>query len=87
MMVRKIIENFEKKNQNIKTFFLNKNKVQGFCRNYGMRVSSSEYIALDSDDVWLNKLQTKLLFIKKMTLNSLILTIFHLFKKEQTKKF
>ena len=64
---KKIIENFEKKNQNIKTFFLNKNKGPGFCRNYGMRVSSSEYIAfIDSDDVWLkNKLETQLSFMKK----------------------
>lgn len=64
---KKIIKSFDEKNKNIKTFFLNKNKGPGFCRNYGMRVSSSKYIAfIDSDDIWLkNKLETQLKFMKK----------------------
>tara|TARA_B100000963_G_scaffold88443_1_gene75967 strand:- start:188 stop:949 length:762 start_codon:yes stop_codon:yes gene_type:complete len=46
---------------------LSKNKGPSFCRNLGMRISSSEYIAfLDSDDLWKkNKLHEQVDFMNK----------------------
>ena len=37
----------------IKIIFLKKNKKAGFCRNFAIRYSKSDYIAfIDSDDIW-----------------------------------
>ena len=42
-----------KNRKNFKIIKLNKNKGPSFCRNLGMRVSKSDYMAfLDSDDWW-----------------------------------
>ena len=49
---KKILKKYES-NPNINIIWLKKNKRAGFCRNFAMRNSKSEYIAfLDSDDVW-----------------------------------
>ena len=44
-----------------------KNKKAGFCRNFAMRISKSEYVAfLDSDDIWdKEKLSKQLSFMIK----------------------
>lgn len=54
-------------NKNIKIFKLKKNKGPSFCRNFGMRISNSKYIAfLDSDDYWTtNKLLDQISFMEK----------------------
>ena len=54
-------------NSKINKFFLTKNKGPSFCRNIGIRKSSSDYICfLDSDDIWeKNKLNDQLRFMIK----------------------
>tara|TARA_Y100000590_G_scaffold470002_1_gene661224 strand:+ start:3095 stop:3862 length:768 start_codon:yes stop_codon:yes gene_type:complete len=52
---------------NIKTILLPKNKGVSFCRNLGMRLSNSDYIAfIDADDYWSDdKLNTQISFMDK----------------------
>ena len=54
-------------NSKIKKLFLTKNKGPSFCRNIGIRKSSSDYVCfLDSDDIWKkNKLNDQLQFMIK----------------------
>ena len=62
----KILEKL-KDNSKITIVLLKKNKGPSFCRNLGMRISSSEYISfLDSDDMWKEeKLSKQIDFMKK----------------------
>ena len=56
---RKILENYDK-HPKINIIQLKKNKKAGFCRNFAMRISKSEYVAfLDSDDIWDKKKLSK----------------------------
>tara|TARA_Y100001970_G_C14225127_1_gene855173 strand:+ start:1685 stop:2440 length:756 start_codon:yes stop_codon:yes gene_type:complete len=50
------------KDDRINLVILKKNKGAGFCRNLGMRISKSQYVAfIDSDDIWKeNKLKKQL---------------------------
>ena len=50
------------KDDRINLVILKKNKGAGFCRNLGMRISKSQYVAfIDSDDIWReNKLKKQL---------------------------
>ena len=52
---------------NVTVAKLHKNKGPAFCRNYGMRISQSKYIAfIDSDDGWTNnKLEKQISFMEK----------------------
>ena len=52
---------------NINIIKLKKNKGPAFCRNLGVRISSSPYISfLDSDDLWVkNKLEKQIIFMIK----------------------
>ena len=62
----KILDKFKDHN-NIIIKQLSKNKGPSFCRNLGLRISSSEYIAfIDSDDYWKkDKLKDQINFMKK----------------------
>ena len=59
-----IISNYEKL-KNIFIIKLKKNKGPSFCRDLGVRISSSDYISfIDSDDIWeSNKLEHQLKFM------------------------
>ena len=61
---KKILKNFEKIDS-INIYKLKKNMGPSFCRNLGIRISSSEYIAfMDSDDYWKkNKLKEQINFM------------------------
>ena len=61
-----ILDKFKDHN-NIIIKQLSKNKGPSFCRNLGLRISSSEYIAfIDSDDYWKkDKLKDQINFMKK----------------------
>ena len=52
----------------------------GYCRNYGIRNSKSDYLAfIDSDDTWKKeKLKNQLEFMKKITTNLRTPIILHL---------
>ena len=54
------------KRKNIKVFYLNKNHGAGFCRNFAIKKSKSDYLAfIDSDDLWKkNKLEKQLNFME-----------------------
>ena len=56
---------------NVTVVKLHKNKGPAFCRNYGMRISQSKYIAfIDSDDGWTkNKLERQISFMEKNNFN------------------
>ena len=62
----KVINKFSNLSK-INSIKLAKNMGPSFCRNYGMRVSNSEYIAfIDSDDIWgQEKLEKQIEFMKK----------------------
>jgi len=59
-----------KNNKKIKSFFLKKNRVPSYCRNYAISKSKSHLIAfLDSDDFWSKeKLSKQINFMKKKKL-------------------
>ena len=61
-----VIEKYNTLN-NINIIKLKKNKGPAFCRNLGVRISSSPYISfLDSDDLWVkNKLEKQITFMTK----------------------
>ena len=61
-----VIEKYNTLN-NINIIKLKKNKGPAFCRNLGVRISSSPYISfLDSDDLWVkNKLEKQITFMIK----------------------
>ena len=63
---KNILKKYEN-HPNINILWLNKNKKAGFCRNLGLRISKSDYIAfIDSDDIWENeKLSKQLSFMIK----------------------
>ena len=63
---KQVIENY-KKNTNINVIYLSRNKGVAFCRNLGIRLSNSKYIAfIDSDDYWTqNKLEEQIYFMEK----------------------
>ena len=54
-------------NEKVEVILLKKNKGPSFCRNLGLRLTNSEYVAfLDADDFWdLNKLENQINFMKK----------------------
>jgi len=62
---KKIISSYE--NDKIKKIYLSKNKGVAFCRNLGVRLSKSQYVAfIDSDDYWSsNKLKEQISFMDK----------------------
>ena len=64
---KKIIENHKNHKNNIKVFYLKKNKGVAFCRNLGIRLSNSKYISfIDSDDYWTSdKLKKQIFFMEK----------------------
>ena len=68
---KKILEEFEKKFNNINVIYLRKRKNAAFARNLGIRLSKAEYIAfLDSDDYWSeHKLRDQINFMKKFNYN------------------
>ena len=78
-----VLKKFEKM-EKVKCIRLSKNKGPSFCRNLGMRISSSKYISfLDSDDYWkTNKLEDQINFMreKNFSLHSQISR--HLFKQK-----
>ena len=61
---KEILNNYIQE-KNIKIIFLKKNMGTAFCRNYALRLSSSEYVAfIDSDDIWhLDKLEKQVNFM------------------------
>ena len=63
---RKVLEKYSN-HPNINIIWLKKNKMAGFCRNFAIRNSKSEYIAfIDSDDIWeKEKLSKQLTFMIK----------------------
>jgi len=66
---KKIIDKFSDL-KNVTIVKLKKNKGPSFCRNLGMRISSSKYISfIDSDDSWvLDKLEKQILYMEKNNL-------------------
>tara|TARA_X000000950_G_scaffold77745_1_gene97733 strand:- start:690 stop:1448 length:759 start_codon:yes stop_codon:yes gene_type:complete len=63
---KKVLRKYSKF-RNIKTYWLKKNHGAGYCRNYAIKRSKSEYLAfIDSDDVWKkNKLIDQIKYIRK----------------------
>lgn len=54
------------KNKKIKIYWMKKNRGAGYCRNYAIKKSKSQYLAfIDSDDLWeKDKLETQIRFMK-----------------------
>lgn len=67
---KKIVKKYQKIKK-IKIIWLNKNRGAAFCRNLGLKISKSKYIAfLDSDDIWdKKKLSQQIAFIKNNNYN------------------
>lgn len=63
---KKILSTY-KNNKKIKIIFLKKNSGAGYCRNFALKKTKSNYIAfIDSDDVWLkDKLKFQINFMIK----------------------
>ena len=83
-----VINEFRKEN-NIKYIKLKKNKGPSFCRNFGIRISSSNYISfLDSDDYWIkDKLENQINFMNKNNLSFTYTDYIPFIQKEHNKKF
>ena len=77
-----------KKHKKIKIFFLKKNMGAGYCRNYGIRNSKSDYLAfIDSDDTWKKeKLKNQLEFMKKNNHEFTYTDYFAFYKKKNKKR-
>ena len=67
---QKILKKFSK-NKKIKIYWLKKNKGAGYCRNYAIKKSKSQYLAfIDSDDLWMkDKLETQLRYMERNNFN------------------
>ncbi len=65
---KKTIKSLKKfsKNKKIKIYWLKKNQGAGYCRNFALKKSKSDYVAfIDSDDIWKeDKLETQLRFME-----------------------
>lgn len=74
-----------KKNKKINIYYLKQNKGPAFCRNFGIKKSSSNMIAfLDSDDFWpKNKLQTQLKFMFKNNIEFSFTDYFSFYQKNK----
>ncbi|MBP1222149.1 glycosyltransferase family 2 protein [Flavobacterium sp. 1355] len=66
-----VIEEFEKNDDRIKLFKLEKNSGNGFARNIALEKATGKYIAyLDADDLWFpNKLEKQIGFLKANNLH------------------
>ena len=84
---REILNNYIKE-KNIKIIFLKKNMGTAFCRNYALRLSSSEYVAfIDSDDIWqIDKLEKQVALFKKNESIGLVYSNCYLFYENSKKK-
>ena len=84
-----LIVNKFSKVKNITVTKLNKNMGPAFCRNYGMRISQSKYIAfIDSDDSWsINKLEKQISFMKENNFNFTYTDYTPFFEVNGKKKF
>ena len=67
---REKIRKYEKL-QNVKIYWLKKNRGAAYCRNFAIRKSKSKYLAfIDSDDIWeKNKLRLQIQYMKKNNYN------------------
>ena len=83
-----ILEKF-KNSEKVKIIYLYKNMGPSFCRNYGMRISSSKYISfMDSDDYWTkDKLQEQISFMEKNNFKFTYTDYIPFFEKNGKKKF
>ena len=83
-----ILEKF-KNSEKVKIIYLNKNMGPSFCRNYGIRISSSKYISfMDSDDCWTkDKLQEQISFMEKNNFKFTYTDYIPFFEKNGKKKF
>ena len=83
-----ILEKF-KNSEKVKIIYLNKNMGPSFCRNYGIRISSSKYISfMDSDDYWTkDKLQEQISFMEKNNFKFTYTDYIPFFEKNGKKKF
>ena len=83
-----ILEKF-KNSKKVKIIYLNKNMGPSFCRNYGIRISSSKYISfMDSDDYWTkDKLQEQISFMEKNNFKFTYTDYIPFFEKNGKKKF
>ena len=79
----KILKKF-KKFKKIRIFFLKKNYGQGYCRNYAIKKTSSDFYAfIDSDDLWRkDKLKIQIDFMVKYNFD-FTYTHYYTFTKKQ----
>ena len=84
-----LIVNKFSKVKNITVTKLNKNMGPAFCRNYGMRISQSKYIAfIDSDDSWsINKLEKQISFMQENNFNFTYTDYTPFFQINEKKKY
>ena len=85
---KQVIENY-KKNTNINVIYLSRNKGVAFCRNLGIRLSNSKYIAfIDSDDYWTqNKLEEQIYFMEKFNYGFTFTNYIPFYLKKEKKIF
>jgi len=76
-----------KNNKKIKIIELKKNKGPSFCRNLGMRLSTTRYLAfLDSDDYWdKDKLKDQIYFMTKENFQ-ITFSDYYFFRENQKEK-